>query len=420
MNPPYLSPFANHLWQSTVFAAVAGLLTLVLRRNSARVRHSVWLAASCKFLLPLSLLIVLGERIPWRTAPELMPSNFSVAMDEMGQHFSAPAASLSLPATVHSPASPIPAVLWGLWAFGFLGIAGSWWVRWRRILATVRRARSVQLAIPISARSSPTLLEPGIFGVFRPVLLLPEGIFERLTPTQLQAVIAHELCHFRYRDNLTATIQMIVETIFWFHPLVWWIGKRMVWERERACDEEVLRLGSQPQVYAEGILNICKLYMESPLVCVSGVTGANLKRRIEAIMTERLVLRMNFAKRAMLGAAAVAAIALPIAIGIIHAPIIRAQSQEAPTGRLPQGARWHLKLPPSSWTTVNFGLLTFLWTTEMLLPQATTSPPIFLSSFTSNSRTRCGSAGNNGRPCRPMPICPNGSAPTGMPSRRRP
>jgi bla regulator protein blaR1 len=84
--------------------------------------------------------------------------------------------------------------------------------------------------------------------------LLPEGIFDRLTPTQLEAVIAHELCHVRHRDNLIAAIHMFVETAFWFHPLVWWIGKRMVEERERACDEEVLRLGSEPRVYAEGIL----------------------------------------------------------------------------------------------------------------------------------------------------------------------
>jgi uncharacterized protein (TIGR03435 family) len=158
--------------------------------------------------------------------------------------------------------------------------------------------------------------------------LLPEGIFERLTPSQLQAVIAHELCHFRYRDNFTGAIQMFVETIFWFHPLVWWIGKRMVWERERACDEEVLRLGSEPRVYAEGILNICKLYMESPVVCVPGVTGANLNRRIESIMTERVGLSLSLTKRVMLGAAAVAT-ALPVAIGIMHAPIIRAQSQGA-------------------------------------------------------------------------------------------
>src|SRR6266700_2472213 len=78
--------------------------------------------------------------------------------------------------------------------------------------------------------------------------------------------------HARVR-NLIAAVHMFVETVFWFHPLVWWIGKRMVEEREHACDEEVLRLGSEPRAYAEGILSICKLYVESPLMCVSGVSG---------------------------------------------------------------------------------------------------------------------------------------------------
>src|SRR5438552_651971 len=83
-----------------------------------------------------------------------------------------------------------------------------------------------------------------------------------LRPPQLEAVLAHELCHVRRRDNLVASIHMIVEAIFWFHPLVWWIGAKLVEERERACDEEVLRLGSEPRVYAEGIVNVCKLYRE--------------------------------------------------------------------------------------------------------------------------------------------------------------
>lgn len=75
MNLPDLSPLANHLWQSTLFAAVAGLLTLALRQNHARVRHAVWLAASCKFLIPLAVLIALGGQIPWRSAPQIAPSN---------------------------------------------------------------------------------------------------------------------------------------------------------------------------------------------------------------------------------------------------------------------------------------------------------------------------------------------------------
>ena len=171
-----------------------------------------------------------------------------------------------------------------------------------------------------------TLIEPGVFGVFRPVLLLPEGIFDRLTAAQLEAVIAHELCHVRRQDNLIAAIHMFVETVFWFHPLVWWIGKRMVEDRERACDEEVLRLGSEPRVYAEGILSICKLYVESPLPCVSGVTGADLKKRIELIMKNRAVLRLDFTRKAILALTGVAALALPVVVGVVNAPFGRAQS----------------------------------------------------------------------------------------------
>ncbi len=169
-----------------------------------------------------------------------------------------------------------------------------------------------------------------MFGIFRPVLLVPEGIAERLTPAQWEAILAHELCHVRRRDNLTAAIHMAVEAVFWFHPLVWWIGKRLVDERERACDEAVLSLGSEPQVYAEGILNVCKLYVESPLACVSGVTGSDLKNRIRAIMMERAANDLSFAKKVALAVAGTAALALPVMVGMMNAPLIRAQSAAVP------------------------------------------------------------------------------------------
>jgi bla regulator protein BlaR1 len=330
MNPAYLSSIANHIWQSTLFAGVAGLLTLALRKNHARVRHRVWLVASCKFLVPLSALIALGGHLHWRTATEIAPSNFSVVMDEVSQPFTAPAVSSPLRVIAPPAANPLPVVLLVIWACGFVGISFAWCVRWRRIRATVRAASALQLELPIRAMSSPSLLEPGVFGVFRHALLLPKGICDRLTPAQLEAVIAHELCHVRHRDNLIAAIHMFVETLFWFHPLVWWIGKRMVEERELACDEEVLRLGCDRRVYAEGLLNVCKLYVESPLACVAGVTGSNLKKRIEAIMSNRIAVRLNFAKKVALAVAGTAALTAPIVVGIMNAPAIRAQSAAQP------------------------------------------------------------------------------------------
>ncbi len=73
MIPTYLSPLANHLWQSTLFAAVAGLLTLAFRKHRAGVRYSLWFAASVKRLIPFSLLVAHGSQFEWRTAPAISP-----------------------------------------------------------------------------------------------------------------------------------------------------------------------------------------------------------------------------------------------------------------------------------------------------------------------------------------------------------
>jgi bla regulator protein blaR1 len=326
MNPGYVSALANHLWQSTLFAGLAGSLTLALRNNHARVRYGVWLAASCKFLIPLSVLIALGGHVRWWAVTETTQSNMTIVMDEVSQPFTAPAISGRRVAPPLTP-SPLPEILLAGWALGFLGISGAWWIRWRRIRDAVHAGSHLQLEIPIRAVSSPTSLEPGVFGVLRPVLLLPEGMFDRLTPPQVEAVIAHELCHVRHRDNLAAALHMFVETVFWFHPLVWWVGKRIVEERERACDEEVLWLGSEPRVYAEGILNICKLSMEAPLVCVSGITGSNLRKRIEEIMGSRVGTKLDWGRRLLLVSVGIVAAAGPFAMGLVNARSTQAQSQ---------------------------------------------------------------------------------------------
>jgi beta-lactamase regulating signal transducer with metallopeptidase domain len=320
-----LSLIYDHLWQSTVFAAAAGLFTLAFRKNRARVRHGLWLAASMKFLIPLAVLIELGDRIPWHRVPS---SELSAVVVAMSEPFTMPLASApTLAATPVVPAAnPLPAMMAAIWAVGFLAIACSWFVRWRTIAAVVRAGSPVPLGLPIPALASPSLLEPGVFGVANPVLLLPASLFERLTPDQLNAVIAHEMYHVRRRDNLVAAFHMFVETAFWFHPVVWWIGRRMLEERERACDEGVLSTGSEPRLYAEAVLSVCKLYVEIPLECVSGVAGGNLKGRIEAIMTKRIAHDLHFAKKLGLAIAAMATLLAPVFIGMLHSPAALAQA----------------------------------------------------------------------------------------------
>jgi bla regulator protein BlaR1 len=315
----------NHLWQSSLFAILAGLLTLALKRNSARARYWLWFAASVKFLIPFSLLVDAGSHVEWRTAPAIAQPALSVPLEQV---FTAPALVLVSPEVTRHESNYLPALLAAVWLSGLLIVLFSWWRQWRRIQVSLRTAKHCGMRLPIKAMSSPTLLEPGVFGILRPVLLLPEGIAERLLPDQLDAIVAHELCHVRSYDNLAAAVHMLTEAIFWFHPLLWWVGKRLVDERERACDEEVLRLGNEPRVYAESILKVCKLYLESPLDCVSGITGSDLRKRIRNIMTHPVSLKLNAGRKFLLAAAGITAVVAPVVIGLLNAPASRAQTTD--------------------------------------------------------------------------------------------
>lgn len=327
MTPSDLLAIANHLWQSTLFAGIAGFLTLFLRNNRAHARYCLWLAASAKFLVPFSLLVLAGAQFGRHATIAKVPSSVPIMVEQLNEPFaSAVSPRLTAPLNTSQSASWLVPMLIAVWAAGFAVLAFSWWLRWRKMRRVLRSASRLPLAIGIPVLSSASFMEPGVFGIFRPVLLLPDGIAGRLTPAEFQAVLAHELCHVRRRDNLATVIHMIVEAVFWFHPLVWWLGARLMEERERACDEEVLRAGNQPEAYADGILKICELYMASPLKCVPGVTGANLKKRIEAIMNGGAPSKLHFAKKAGLAIAGFLAAAVPVILGVTNAPLLRAQS----------------------------------------------------------------------------------------------
>ncbi len=91
----------------------------------------------------------------------------------------------------------------------------------------------------------------------------------------------------------------------------------------------MLQAGANPQAYAEGILKICELYLASPLACVAGVTGANLQRRVLAILSGRIAPGLTFTRKVLLAAAGTAALVAPFVIGMISTRPVRAQSSAA-------------------------------------------------------------------------------------------
>ncbi len=315
------SALANHLWQSTLFAIVVWLAARALRHNGARVRFWLWTAASIKFLVPLSMLVSLGANFPWRDAPVAAQPAVSFVMEDV-----LTPATMAMAVVVSEPVSPSTPVwswvLLAIWCTGGAVVLMSWWRQWVPLRSAIRGATPLQLdalygVSDLAVMSSPSMPEPGVVGIRRPRLLLPEGIVEHLTPAQLRALIAHERCHIRCHDNLVAAIHMVVEAIFWFHPGVWWIEMRLVGERERACDEAVLRAGSRPQDYAEGILEVCRQLVGVRLACVAGVSGSNLRARVEAIMRNEIGRPMTCGRRLALALAVVAVVGGPVAGGAL-------------------------------------------------------------------------------------------------------
>jgi TonB family protein len=166
-----------------------------------------------------------------------------------------------------------------------------------------------------------------VVGLFRPWLLWPSGLSSRLTDRQLESILAHEACHASRRDNISAAIHMAVEILFWFHPLVWWLGSRLVTERERACDEEVVRMGTDKRHYAEGLLEVCRFCLRSRLPLVAGVSGSDLAARVERIMTAPVPNALSRTRRVLLGCVLALMATAPIGAGALTAISSHAQGQ---------------------------------------------------------------------------------------------
>jgi bla regulator protein BlaR1 len=332
----------NHLWQSTLFAAIVALIALAFRSNRAGTRYGLWLAASLKFLLPFSILTSFGSYLSsFRSNYYGAGTVMSETIVQFNQPFNAQSATvITEPARLAGNFLPaltrFAPFLLAVWLVGTVAVLAVWIVRWYRISVIARSAKPMGEGVEartvarletgdasssrVAIVSTEASIEPGIFGIVRPVLLWPAAIAGQVSEDHVEAIVAHELCHVRRRDNLTATLHMLVEALFWFHPVVWWLGGRLVEDRERACDEAVVDSGRERRVYAESILKVCEFCVESPLSCVAGVSGADLKQRIAQIMSHRAVRPIGLGRKLLLVAACCLAISAPMISGALRGP----------------------------------------------------------------------------------------------------
>ena len=117
-------------------------------------------------------------------------------------------------------------------------------------------SKKLQVSRPIQILSSTHIDIPLTYGILKPVILIPSALLFQMSPTQLEAIIAHEMAHIKRHDYLVNLIQSILEMLFFFHPVFWWINHEAKKQREMACDEMAIALGANPKDLAYGLANV--------------------------------------------------------------------------------------------------------------------------------------------------------------------
>jgi WD40 repeat protein/beta-lactamase regulating signal transducer with metallopeptidase domain len=332
-------------WQVTVVAMAAGALAWLVGRRRPHLAYVLWLLVIVKCLTPpvwsspVGVFSWAGTRIARQPdasiqpAISTLPPPQSIAespVAEIAQDFSSranpyppdwmtavpkmadPDPVAALPAPDSGPATPasnrldqfpVTAILGAIWLLGaavYLAVVARRMWRWK---SAVRRSQirsdgplfelvkrlSAQLGMrrKVGVRVTAESLGPAIVGIIRPAILLPDVVVSKCPVEQLDSIVAHELIHVRRCDAAVGVLQVLAQSLWWFHPLVWWANRAVCRERERCCDAETVgSLACAPEQYAQCLLDVLRLERQlEPAVGMPGMHPYQITRmRLETVM----------------------------------------------------------------------------------------------------------------------------------------
>jgi bla regulator protein BlaR1 len=326
-----LKGLAHASWQ----AAVLGILVLVttwLFRSwlTARWRFALWLVVVVRFALPItmaagwSLFSLFQQSPPAQVVMDVPQASTSISersttevvlvkpLDKQATVPSLPSVE-EIPGTVEPPQQPTSSLSWvhlvgGIWlvvltlllgrqaimALRFRNQCKQWSTPIESALDELfaRCLKETELNRKVSLRLAPGNLGPGTFGIWKPVVVVPEKLIGQLSDSELRLLLLHEFEHIRRRDVLIDRLSSLVVAVHWFNPIAWLTLHSLRRERELACDEAVLsRLSdSEPRQYGHALLQIAqRLPRLAPPATTIGIFGNErfLIRRIQMIASYR-------------------------------------------------------------------------------------------------------------------------------------
>jgi bla regulator protein blaR1 len=309
----------HSLWQLALVAGLLASMNVLLR--SAQVRY---LAASGALLLmiamPVATFLMVRDALsaPALAALPAVQAAAFVAEEESAAPEASTVEATAVSSTGTAPrragggpilplgaldlrerlAATLPALVL-VWAAGVgllsVRVLGGWWVAqrlkrsghpvsldsWHE--AAGRLCRRLRIWLPVRLCESALVDVPTVIGWLRPVVLLPASTLVGLSPAQLEALLAHELAHVRRFDYLVNLAQTFGETLFFYHPAVWWVSHRMRVEREHCCDDVAVAVCGDAVGYARALAELEELRAIAPILAIAA-SGGSLWRRVARLV----------------------------------------------------------------------------------------------------------------------------------------
>jgi beta-lactamase regulating signal transducer with metallopeptidase domain len=296
----------HFVWQGALIAVLYAIASVLLRRCSANIRYAA--ACGAMLLMPIAAAItmfVIGAQETTQNDQAIEPSQAAwpeLVAPASQQVFDAPSPTDSIEQWAQDRLPRLMPLVLALWFAGvfFLSLrfagglmmiqrlrrveAGSGVDLWQEKLALL--SRRLRLSAPVRLCETVLVEVPTVIGWLRPLILLPASALTGLSAAQLEALLAHELAHIRRHDYLANLIQTSIETLFFYHPAVWWVSAQVRQEREHCCDDLAVAACGDVLTYARALTALEQLRCAEPHLAVAA-GGGSLLVRIQRLLTGR-------------------------------------------------------------------------------------------------------------------------------------
>ncbi len=297
----------HSLWQGAMIAILLSGVLLITGKKSAQLRYNLSFAALVLiFLFSLATFIQVYDPSANSAYPDLSVSPSNTVSSQLLTNVSGAEVSnttISFVKVIEYYFSQNVSVIVTLWLLGFIlfsmrFIGGVLYVQRLRTVGLkslddfwVFRLKELSSSIGIKQLveiyESTKVKVPVAMGYLKPVILLPLGMLTGLPQDQVEAIIIHELAHIKRYDFILNLIQTLIETIFFYHPVVWWVASTIDGERENCCDDLTLKLCGGSLVYFKALYNLQQICSEENELALAAIGKKNqLFRRINRMTTK--------------------------------------------------------------------------------------------------------------------------------------